>query len=489
MNAALCPRPQLDRDHELFAIMKKTKQYRILQTAWPDFGQATYPPQIASGELEQRLLEVRRQMQQRKLTHLLVYAEREHFANLAYLTGFDPRFEEAILIIGPATTPLLVVGNECEAYVAVSPLFAEGKLRRERFQSFSLLNQPREHSRQISDIFAGEGISGKSAVGCVGWKYFANTEVPDAHHAIDLPAYLVDTLRSLAGKEQVVNATDLFMHPGHGLRTFCSPADIAYFEYTNIQASEGIKRILFGLREGMTDHEAVALGGTCGEPLACHTTFGTGRTASVGLSGPRGETIKRGNSLSMNISYWGSNSCRSGWIASSAKDLPPAAHDYVQNFAGIYFEVLNEWFALLKPGTAGGQLWQLIHDRLPFDRFGIFLNPGHLIHLDEWLSSPIYPGSEIPLHSGMAVQVDVIPSSPIYSSTRMEDGVILADQTLQSSLKSAFPDCYARCLERRKFMIDILGLDVPEEVLPLSNIPGIVPPFFLAPNEIFALED
>jgi hypothetical protein len=27
-----------------------------------------------------------------------------------------------------------------------------------------------------------------------------------------------------------------------------------------------------------------------------------------------------------------------------------------------------------------------------------------------------------------------------------------------------------------------------EEVLPLSNIPAIVPPFFLAPNEIFALE-
>jgi hypothetical protein len=33
-----------------------------------------------------------------------------------------------------------------------------------------------------------------------------------------------------------------------------------------------------------------------------------------------------------------------------------------------------------------------------------------------------------------------------------------------------------------------LGIDLPEEVLPLSNIPTIVPPFFLAPNEVFALE-
>ena len=427
-------------------------------------------------------------MEERKLTHLVVYGEREHFANLAYLTGFDPRFEEAVLIVGPAATPLLVVGNECEAYVEVSPLFGAGKLRRERFQPFSLLNQPREHSRQIRDIFAGEGISDTAMVGCAGWKYFSDREVPDAQHALELPAYLVDTLRSLAGRERVVNATDLFMHPGYGLRTFCSPADIAYFEYTSVQASEGIKRMLFGMREGMTDHEVVSLGGTCGEPLACHTTFGTGKTASLGLSSPRGEKIARGNSLSMNISYWGSNCCRSGWIATSSQDLPAAAADYVANFAGTYFEAVSDWFALLRPGNAGGQLWQLIHDRLPFERFGVFLNPGHLIHLDEWLSSPIYSGSEIALHSGMAMQVDIIPSSPVYSSTRIEDGVVVADKTLQSELKAAFPDCYARCLRRRKFMTDVLGIEVPEEVLPLSNMAGIVPPFFLAPNEVFALE-
>jgi Xaa-Pro aminopeptidase len=427
-------------------------------------------------------------MDERKLTHLVVYGDREHFANVAYLTGFDPRFEEAVLIVGLNGKPLLVVGNECEAYVGVSPLFNDGKLRRERFQTFSLLNQPREHSRKIKEIFAGEGISASSIVGCAGWKYFSDQELPDARHAIELPSYLVDTLRELAGRDNVVNSTDVLMHPGYGLRTFCSPADIAYFEYTSIQASESIKQMIFGMREGMTDHEVVALGGTCGEPLACHTTFGTGRTASFGLSGPRGEKIQRGNSLSMNLSYWGSNSCRSGWIASTPDDLPGEAAGYVQEFAGLYFEVMSDWFALLKPGTPGGQLWRLIRERLPFERFGIFLNPGHLIHLDEWLSSPIYPDSDVPLHSGMAIQVDVIPSSPTYASTRMEDGVVLADENLRQQLKDAFPDCYARCQKRRKFMADVLGIELPEEVLPLSNIPAIVPPFFLAPNEIFALE-
>jgi hypothetical protein len=36
-------------------------------------------------------------------------------------------------------------------------------------------------------------------------------------------------------------------------------------------------------------------------------------------------------------------------------------------------------------------------------------------------------------------------------------------------------------------MIDVLGIDLAEEVLPLSNVPTIVAPFFLRPNQIFAV--
>ena len=53
---------------------------------------------------------------------VVVYADREHSANLAYLTGFDPRFEEALLIVGPAGDPTLLVGNECVGMAAAAPL-------------------------------------------------------------------------------------------------------------------------------------------------------------------------------------------------------------------------------------------------------------------------------------------------------------------------------------------------------------------------------
>jgi hypothetical protein len=88
----------------------------------------------------------------------------------------------------------------------------------------------------------------------------------------------------------------------------------------------------------------------------------------------------------------------------------------------------------------------------------------------------------------MAMQVDVIPTSPLFFSTWMEDGVVIADESLRRQIKEQFPDCFARCQRRRTFMIDVLGIEVPEEVLPLANIPAIVPPFFLEPNIILAME-
>jgi Xaa-Pro aminopeptidase len=422
------------------------------------------------------------------LTHAVIYGDREHFANLAYLTAFDPRFEEALLVVrSEGGSPLLLVGNECEGYVGVSPLLAANQLRFERYQPFSLLNQPRNASRALRDIFASEGLGARARVGCIGWKYFAAGEHPDAAHAIDLPAYVVDTLRELAGREAVINATSLMMHPQSGLRSRCSASEIAFFEYTGVLASESMKRLLFGLRPGMLDTELLTLTGYNGVPLSCYMTLVTEANRSLGLSSPVGARIERGSPLASNLGLWGSNVCRAGWVAASPEDLKPAARDYVEAFAAPYFSAMAEWFKWLRIGTPGGRLAALIAERLPFERFGIFLNPGHLIHLDEWVSSPIYPGSDIPLQSGMAIQADVIPSSPVYFSTRMEDGFVLADAALRESLRQRYPACFERCRRRREFMIEVLGIDLGEEVLPLTNTPAIVPPFFLEPQRLFSV--
>src|SRR3984893_1870811 len=103
--------------------MPTSRKHELVEAAWPEFGTGERPRAASIEEFQSRIDGARLAMESRRLTHLVVYGDREHFANLAYLTGFDPRFEEALLVIPPRETPVLLVGNECEAYLSVSPLF------------------------------------------------------------------------------------------------------------------------------------------------------------------------------------------------------------------------------------------------------------------------------------------------------------------------------------------------------------------------------
>ena len=120
------------------------------------------------------------------LDALVVYADREHFANLAYLTGFEPRFEEALLVLVRGRPPRLVVGNECEAYAAVSPV----ELEVVRYQSFSLVSQPRAESAPLAVVLRDAGLDAKATarVGIAGWKYFEAAEFAEPETRLDTPA-------------------------------------------------------------------------------------------------------------------------------------------------------------------------------------------------------------------------------------------------------------------------------------------------------------
>jgi hypothetical protein len=447
----------------------------LIHLEWPDFGSAKTRPAIPLHEFQQRLARLRQTMQQQHFSHVVVYGDREHFANLAYLTGFDPRFEEALLIVGPSGHPLLLVGNECEAYLPISPLWRAGQLRKERYQPFSLLDQPRDTSRHLEEIFASEGIHDKSRVGAVGWKYYSHPQ------QMDLPSYIVDALRSLAPVEDF---TTYFQHPAHGFRARCSAHEILAFEHANTKASDAFRRIQFALRPGLTDQELLAEARYDGEPLSSHMTLKTG-PKRISLASASGNLLEVGHTWSANIAYWGSNICRAAWVAEGPQDLPAPARDYAEAFAGPYFAALAEWICQMRIGTSCGDLYRFIHENLPQPKYNIFLNPGHLIHLDEWLSSPFYAGSDIPIQSGMLIQTDVIPSSPQYFSTRMEEGIAIANEALREELASLDPAFWRRCQARRQFVQEALAITPPPELLLLSNMPCLVSPYLLRPNHVF----
>ena len=119
--------------------------------------------------------------------------------------------------------------------------------------------------------------------------------------------------------------------------------------------------------------------------------------------------------------------------------------------------------------------------------FNLILNPGHLIHLDEWMNTPVYPGSTEVFRSGQAVQCDIIPAvGEPYFTINIEDGVALLDAEGRAAFADRHPAAWARIQQRRAFMADVLGIRLRPEVLPFSNIPAYLPPFLLSPHRVLA---
>jgi hypothetical protein len=182
----------------------------------------------------------------------------------------------------------------------------------------------------------------------------------------------------------------------------------------------------------------------------------------------------------------GALTARAGFAVEDEGELPNAIRDYVGKLAAPYFACAAEWYETIGIGVAGGEIDALVKRHLGDPFFNVALNPGHLIHLDEWMNTPIYPGSTERLQSGHAVQLDIIPAtgSPYFTSN-IEDGIALVDACGREQLAEKYPDAWRRIEARRNFMAELLGIRLKPEVLPLSNLQGYLAPFVLSPRRAF----
>lgn len=446
-------------------------------TPLPDFGLPGVEPVIPAATYEARITAARQRAQEAGFDVLLVYGDREHFANLTYLTGYDPRFEEALLILVPGEEPAILVGNEGMGYSAVIPI----PIRRVLYQTFSLISQPRDTSAPLETILREAGLTRGQRVGMAGWKYFLPSETHNPKRWLEAPAFLVDTLRSMGC--DVCNATALFMHPTTGLRAVNGVDQLAVFEYAATVGSQGMRDMIFNVQPGMTEYDAVRLMGINGIPHNLHPVVLSGERTRFAPGGPSSRVLQQGDPVLAALGYWGSNIARGGFLVETADQLPESIRDYVDKLVAPYFRAIVEWYEHIGIGVPGRELYDVIQQHLGDPFFGVTLNPGHLIHLDEWVSSPIYPDSEEMLRSGMAIQVDVIPATgTAYHTTNIEDGIALADETLRAEFERRYPEAWGRIQQRRAYMQDVIGITLKPEVLPFSNMPAYLPPFWLAPE-------
>ena len=116
-----------------------TSTPRLTDIRLPGFGMPTAGPEIPPATYAARHARLQERLDAGGFDRLLVYADREHSANLSYLTGFDPRFEEALLIVGSDAEAAVLVGNECWGMAGAAPL----PMRRHRFPTAFARSTPR----------------------------------------------------------------------------------------------------------------------------------------------------------------------------------------------------------------------------------------------------------------------------------------------------------------------------------------------------------
>jgi hypothetical protein len=335
----------------------------------------------------------------------------------------------------------------------------------------------------LEEVLRATGVRHGHRVGVIGWKSLGDAEWGLGMPPIAAPAFLVDALRELVGgPERVVDATAVLIDPRHGLRTRNSAEQVAAFEWASARASTCVAAITGAARPGVSEHDAVAAMGYAGEPLSAHVMFASGPDVQIGLRSPTARRLERGDAATTAVGFWGGLCCRAGLVASGDGDLTPASEGYLERLAIPYWAAICAWYETLALGVTGDALDRAVTAALVDAEFGPSLNPGHLMHLDEWVHSPVRPGSEEPVVSGMAFQCDIIPSNARAGwAANCEDPVVVADEALRRTLAERHPEVWRRIDGRHRFMRDTLGIDIAAEVLPLSNTPALLRPFWLSP--------
>lgn len=456
--------------------------FQLDEVPLPEFGLPETYPELSKDLYLARIDRLRISASNAGLETIVVYGDREHFANISYLSGVDPRFEEALLVLTAGDEPVLITGPENQSYARISPL----DLRLEVYPTFGLLGQDRNETPVLTELLRAAGLRRGTPTGAIGWKYFTAPEAPEPSRWLEIPSYIADAVRSVVDEEVTYNATALLMHPTFGLRATNEIDQIARFEYAACHVSEAVKRVLSALRPGVSERdlaEHLHLGPL---PLSCHPMISSGDRTRFGLASPSDKLIKRGEPFQIAIGVHGALTCRAGWVAERPDDLPEDVQDYVERLAGPYFSCAAEWYETVGIGVTGGQLDALVKCHLGDEFFGVKLNPGHLIHLDEWMSTPIYPRSEERLRSGQAIQLDIIPATgTAYGTANIEDGIALLDEDSRSEFATRYPDAWVRIEARRRFMSEQLNIHLKPEILPLSNLAGYFAPLLLSPSRVF----
>ncbi len=456
------------------------EKVKLKQVDEPEKDCSGSPVALTDKTINERKHKVLQAMKWRDLDQLIIYGDVEHGSNFEYLTGYFTRFEEGLLIINRDGDMTLVLGNEnlnkasksrCEANCVHVSLF-------------SLPNQPNRADKTLKELLVEAGIRKNTRIGLAGWKLFTST-VENNKRCFDLPVYIVDTIRDIVGDNKLItNETDLFIGE-NGVRTINNANEIAHYEYGASLASDCMLDAMNMLDEGVSELELGDKLVRYGQHTSIVTIAAGGPRYIRGNMFPTDNRIKKGDTVSLTVGYRGGSSSRAGYAVGKEDELPEDVRDYISVIAAPYFAAYAKWLESISIGMKGKELFSVIDEVLPRSVFGWHLCPGHLTAEEEWLSSPVYENSAEEIKSGMIFQIDIIPSVQGYGGVSAESTVALAGGDLKKDIKEQYPEMWDRMMTRRKYLRNVLGIAVSEDILPMCSTVGYLRPFLLDKRRAF----
>lgn len=421
-------------------------------------------------------------MKEQKLDVLMIYADREHGANFAYLTGFEPRFEEAVLVLHADGNVYFLLGNENLKMSRYS--FIQGTVLHTPY--FSLPYQPMNPQNRIRDILHEAGLEDGMKIGCVGWKVFTSA-VEDNQYLIDIPQFIVAAVKDINKNGQTINASGIFLDAEKGLRHIKNANEIAHYEAASGFASACVYQVLEALEPGKTELELAGEMNLMGQPTSVTTIVASGERFTDAVVFPRDKEVQVGERFSVTIGLRGGLTSRAAYVVKEESQLPEAERDYLKKVAVPYYKAAVAWYETVGEGVRCEDIYLTVDEVLPKELFNWTLNPGHFTDNEEWSASPIYPGSPVILKSGMMLQMDIIPAVPGYAGVGAEDGIVLVDEKLAEQLQNEYPLTWERMQERRDYMIRVLGICLNDGVYPMSDLCGYLRPFLLEKDKAFTV--
>ena len=444
-------------------------------TVTPPEPDCTGVPVLISDEvMEKRCAAVMARMEEENLDSLVVYGDLEHGQNFAYLTGFLPRFEEALLVLNRNGHHTMLMGNENLNKVSCARIKAQAV----HVPFFSLPNQPMIGECSLTDCFQKAGLKSGSRIGIAGWKHFTS-RILDNRQLFDVPFYIVEAVREIAGTDGTVgNAADVFIG-NKGVRCINTANELAHYEFGAALASDCILKAMDHLDIGVKETELGADLQALGQKNSVVTIAAAGKRFEKANLYPMDKEVKPGDPISLTVGYRGGLSSRCGYAVRSAQELPEESRDYLEQVVKPYYHAKVVWLEEIRCGMSGGELYDLIEQVLPKEKYRWSLCPGHLTADEEWMSSPVYEASEEILESGMMLQTDIIPSVPGYAGTSAESTIALADESLRMEIQKEEPELWARIEKRRNYLEQVLGIQLHPDVLPMCSTVAYLRPFLL----------